>query len=133
MLPHIPESSHRRAEDAQHCAWCGREIVQTGSGRRRRYCGQSCRQRAYEQRRDLAGTTVPVDALILPRSAAEDLTDRLFELRCGAEDVAAAVEAGEDPGDITELCRELVDLARAAEKIRGRVDDARSADDTGDA
>jgi hypothetical protein len=98
--------------------------VQTGSGRRRRYCGQSCRQRAYEQRRDLAGTTVPADALILPRSAAEDLTDRLFELRCGAEDVAAAVEAGEDAEEIAALCRELVDLARAAEKIRGRVDDA---------
>lgn len=122
MLPHIPESSHRRPEGAGRCAWCGREIVQTGSGRRRRYCGHACRQRAYEQRRDLAGTTVPADALILPRATAEDLTDRLFELRCAAEDIASAVAAGEDAAEVRELCGELVDLARAAEKIRGRVD-----------
>nr|WP_297006891.1 hypothetical protein [uncultured Corynebacterium sp.] len=122
MLPHNPESSHRRPPGAPHCAWCGREIVQAGGGRRRRYCSHTCRQRAYEQRRDLAGTSVPADALILSRAAAEDLTDRLFALRCAAEDIAASVEAGEDAADVTALCGELVDLARAAEKIRGRLD-----------
>ncbi|AWT26233.1 MULTISPECIES: hypothetical protein [Corynebacterium] len=123
MLPHIPDPSHRSSEQVTHCAWCGREVTQSGSGRRRRYCGHSCRQRAYEQRRDLAGTSVPADALILPRAAAEELTDRLFELRCSAEDVAEAVAAGEDAESVGALCRELVDLARAAEKIRGRVDE----------
>lgn len=123
MLPQNPESSHRRASDVTHCAWCGREIAQTGSGRRRRYCGHACRQRAYEQRRELAGTRIPEDAVILPRSAAEELTDRLFELRCGTEDVAAAVAEGEDADTVLSLCRELVTLARTAEKIRGRVSD----------
>ncbi len=65
---------------------------------------------------------MPADALILSRAAAEDLTDRLFALRCAAEDIAASVEAGEDAADVTALCGELVDLARAAEKIRGRLD-----------
>lgn len=122
MLPHIPDPSHHRATDLTRCAWCGREIVQPTRGRRRRYCDHSCRQRAYEQRRDLAGTSVPADALILPRATAEELTDRLFELRCSAEDVAAAVAAGEDPTTVGDLCNELVALARAAEKIRGRVE-----------
>ncbi|AGP30739.1 hypothetical protein [Corynebacterium terpenotabidum] len=124
MLPHVPESSHRRRSDVVHCAWCGREIAQTGRGRRRRYCGHSCRQRAYEQRRDLAGTSVPADALILSRETADELTDRLFTLRCSAEDVATAVEAGEDAGAIRELCRELIELAREAEAIRARSDSA---------
>lgn len=122
MLPHIPDPSHRSSGDTTRCAWCGQEIVQSGNGRRRRYCGHACRQRAYEQRRDLAGTSVPADALILPRAAAEDLTDRLFALRCGAEDIAAAVASGEDAASVTALCTELVDLARAAEKIRGHSD-----------
>jgi len=71
----------------------------------------------------LAGTSIPADALILPRSAAEELTDRLFELRCAAEDIAAAVTDGEDASSLLPLCEELISLARTAEKIRGRVDD----------
>ncbi|MGO1703712.1 MAG: hypothetical protein ACTHZT_01370 [Candidatus Corynebacterium faecigallinarum] len=94
--------------------------MQDGPGRRRRYCRQSCRQRAYEQRQALAGTSVPTDALILSSTAAEELTDRLFEIRCGAEDIAAAVVEGEDADSVTALCGELVALARRAETIRSR-------------
>ncbi|MEU4165150.1 hypothetical protein AB0E94_52790, partial [Actinoplanes sp. NPDC026670] len=32
------------------CGWCGNAIVQPTTGRRRRYCDRSCRQRAYELR-----------------------------------------------------------------------------------
>lgn len=35
------------------CKWCGGPVRQTGVGRRREYCGQSCRQRVYETRRAL--------------------------------------------------------------------------------
>lgn len=106
------------------CAWCGRELVQSGSGRHRRYCGQSCRQRAYEQRRRLSGTGLPQDAVVLSRQAADELTDTLFELRCAAEDVRTAVteDAGSvDSDEVAALCTELVEMARAAEKIRRRV------------
>lgn len=112
--------SGRHADAPVRCAWCGREIVQSGAGRRRRYCGQSCRQRAYEQRQALAGTSVPADALILSSGAAEELTDRLFEVRCAAEDVAAAVSDGEGAHSVSALCEELVGLARRAEAIRSR-------------
>ncbi|MDN5723234.1 MAG: hypothetical protein L0J74_03175 [Corynebacterium sp.] len=113
-------TSDRTTPTPVRCAWCGREIVQDGPGRRRRYCRQSCRQRAYEQRQALAGTSVPTDALILSSTAAEELTDRLFEIRCGAEDIAAAVAEGEDADSVTALCGELVALARRAETIRSR-------------
>lgn len=33
------------------CPSCHRPLSQPARGRRRRYCGQSCRQRAYRQRR----------------------------------------------------------------------------------
>ncbi|MGO1949293.1 MAG: hypothetical protein ACTH1D_06635 [Mycobacteriaceae bacterium] len=113
----------------QRCDWCGREIIQEGPGRRRRYCGQACRQRAYEQRQALKGTSVPQDAVILSRSAADELTDTLFEIRCAAEDVGAAVSDGEPVSSVTELCGELVALARAAEAVRGRA----GGDDGGEA
>ena len=36
---------------AARCEWCGDRIaVAVGGGRRKKYCGQSCRQRAYEAR-----------------------------------------------------------------------------------
>lgn len=43
------------------CAVCGAELRRAGTGRRRRYCGGACRQRAYRlrdearHRRDAAG------------------------------------------------------------------------------
>lgn len=33
------------------CAQCGELVRQAGVGRRRTYCSQTCRQRAYEERR----------------------------------------------------------------------------------
>jgi hypothetical protein len=33
------------------CAWCRGKVEQTKRGRPRRYCGRTCRQRAYEMRR----------------------------------------------------------------------------------
>lgn len=128
MSPAMPHDSAAAAATTtttgratpHRCLWCSREINQDGPGRRRRYCGQSCRQRAYEQRQSLKGTSIPADALILTRSTAEELSDRLFEVRCAAEDVHAAVTDGEPTDSITALCEELVGLARDAESIRGR-------------
>ena len=39
-----------RRSRPQPCRWCGREVADAGMGRRRQYCRQSCRQRAYEHR-----------------------------------------------------------------------------------
>ncbi|MEJ6548485.1 MULTISPECIES: hypothetical protein [unclassified Corynebacterium] len=117
MSDHAPDT-HRSSP--QRCEWCNREIIQEGPGRRRRYCSQSCRQRAYEQRQSLKDTTIPADSVILPRATADELTDRLFEVRCAAEDIHAAVSDGEPTDSVLELCQELVTLARDAEGVRGR-------------
>lgn len=100
------------------CVWCGRPVPAVGTGRRRRYCRQSCRQRAYEQRSTARASGLPEDAVVLSAEECAALTDRAFEVRCAAEDVATAVAEGADKSDLARLCEELVALARAAERIR---------------
>lgn len=40
----------RGPDDEPLCGWCGGPLRQPGTGRRRVYCGRSCRQRAFEAR-----------------------------------------------------------------------------------
>ncbi|HLS75466.1 MAG TPA: hypothetical protein VK083_01595 [Nocardia sp.] len=100
------------------CLWCGREIVESESGRRRRYCRQSCRQRAYEHRNSVKGTGIPEDSVILSAQEAADLADRWFAARCAAEDVATAVEEGASREELRQLSATLVQLSREAERLR---------------
>ncbi|GAB2514772.1 hypothetical protein CATRI_06455 [Corynebacterium atrinae] len=107
-----------RNDQVLTCAWCGREINRSGRGRPRKYCSVSCKQRAYEQRNNVTGTTIPQNAVIIHPDRVDTLRDSLFELRCAAEDVATAASEGADPDEINDLCTELVQLARAIEKLR---------------
>ena len=110
---------HRAAGLEASCAWCGKPIeLHRGRGRKRKYCGPSCKQRAYEQRQLLAGTSVDADSVILSRTRVAEIRDQLFALRCAAEDVATAADEGAQPLELRRLCDELVDLARRIEKLR---------------
>lgn len=109
----------RAGKKSAVCAWCGKEIaLNRGRGRKRKYCGPSCKQRAYEQRTLLAGTTVDPDAVILSRQKVTEFRDRLFELRCAAEDVQTAAAEGAPASELGSLCDELVSLAQKLEKLR---------------
>ena len=89
-----------------------------GLGRRRQYCRQSCRQRAYEQRAMVKGTAVPQDAVVLTADEAAELSDRVYQVRCAAEDVATAVEEGAPANEVRQLCEELLRAAKAADGWR---------------
>ncbi|MCG7581310.1 hypothetical protein MHN82_14085 [Mycolicibacterium sp. OfavD-34-C] len=102
----------------QSCRWCGREVADTGMGRRRQYCRQSCRQRAYEQRAMVKGTSVPADAVVLSADEASLLSDRVYEVRCAAEDMAMAIEEGAGPAELRDLCDAVMRAARAADGWR---------------
>jgi hypothetical protein len=93
-------------------------MVDSELGRRRKYCKQSCRQRAYEQRALTEGTSIPADAVILTAAEAADFGDRLFELRCAAEDLATAVNEDADRTTLLQLGDELLERARVAERLR---------------
>jgi hypothetical protein len=106
-------------EGARHCAWCGRRLPDTGRiGRPRRYCAQPCRQRAYERRAAVQRGGLPEDAVVLSSAELADLQDRLFQLRCAAEDVVTAVEDGADAPELRKLAAEVVDNAKALERLR---------------
>ena len=87
-------------------------------GRRRQYCRQSCRQRAYEQRAVVKGTSLPLDSVVLTAEEATQLSDRVYQVRCAAEDVATAVEEGARSAELRELCDALVRAAKAADGWR---------------
>jgi hypothetical protein len=108
----------RRTAPAR-CEWCGRELpVQEGLGRRRRYCAHACRQRAYENRSAHNRGDVPVDAVVLSAAEASDLADRLYQMRCAAEDVATAVSERVSGPELADLVRAMMDAARDAERLR---------------
>lgn len=117
----------------QPCRWCGREVAEAGLGRRRVYCRQSCRQRAYEQRalaKDSAdsadskgpkgskSSAPPADSVVLTAAEAAELADRVYQVRCAAEDVVTAVEEGADAAELRRLCDDLLRAAKAADGWR---------------
>ncbi|WP_082984399.1 hypothetical protein [Mycobacterium sp. 1465703.0] len=110
-----------RRTHPQPCRWCGRDVTDAAMGRRRQYCRQSCRQRAYEQRASLnrnGAAAVPDDAVVLSADDAADLSDRVYQVRCAAEDVATAVDEGAGANELRELCDALIQAARAADGWR---------------
>jgi hypothetical protein len=108
-----------RGRDATYCGWCGRRLEQgTTVGRRRRYCGPSCRQRAYERRSALQRTGLPADAVVLSDTEIAALLDRLFQIRCAAEDVVTAAEDGARADELARMARELAHTARDLERLR---------------
>ena len=115
--PVYPRLVTRRTRP-QPCRWCGRDVSDAGLGRRRQYCRQSCRQRAYEQRAMVKGTAVPEDAVVLTADEAALLSDRVYQVRCAAEDVATAVDEGAPAAEVRQLCEELLRAAKAADGWR---------------
>jgi hypothetical protein len=87
-------------------------------GRRRQYCRQSCRQRAYEQRALVKGTSVAPDSVVLTADEAAQLSDRVYQVRCAAEDMATAIEEGADGPELRDLCDALMRAAKAADGWR---------------
>lgn len=61
---------------------------------------------------------MPVDAVVLSADEAAELSDRVFQVRCAAEDVATAVEEGASAAELRELCHELMRAAKAADGWR---------------
>lgn len=82
------------------------------------YCAQSCRQRAYERRSAVQRGGLPEDAVVLSAAELADLQDRLFQLRCAAEDVVTAAHDGADPDEMQKVAGQVVHVAAELERIR---------------
>lgn len=66
----------------------------------------------------LAGTSIDEDAVILNRNRVAEIRDRLYTLRCAAEDIQTASAEGASADDLAPLCDELVGLAQQLERLR---------------
>jgi hypothetical protein len=64
------------------------------------------------------GTSVPEDAVVLSAEEAAELSDRVYQVRCAAEDVATAVDEGAKGSELRELCDALMKAAKAADGWR---------------
>ena len=64
------------------------------------------------------GTPLPADSVVLSADEAAQLCDRLYQVRCAAEDVATAVHEGAAPEELRTLCAALMRAAQAADGWR---------------
>jgi hypothetical protein len=106
---------HRGSVVERRCGWCRRVLPQQGAvGRPRLYCGQACRQRAYEQRTATAKAGLSGDVVLVTRAELDGLQDRLYQLRCALEDVQTLLS--ERPTK-AELERSLSELLRSTGRL----------------
>ena len=87
---------------------------QSSVGRPRQYCGQACRQRAYEQRSATARAGLSGDVVVVTRAELDGLQDRLYQLRCALEDVQTLLGERHTKA---ELEQSLADLVRSTGRL----------------
>lgn len=64
------------------------------------------------------GSAVPDDAVVLTADEAAELSDRVYQVRCAAEDVATAVAEGAGTAELQQLCEALLHAVKAADGWR---------------
>jgi hypothetical protein len=111
----IRSARRRGHSDERRCGWCRRVLPEQGSvGRPRQYCGQACRQRAYEQRSATSKAGLSGDVVLVTRAELDGLQDRLYQLRCALEDVQTLL--AERPTK-AELERSLSEVLRSTGRL----------------
>lgn len=63
-------------------------------------------------------TGLPAGSVVLSQREFGELADRVFQLRCVAEDIATAAADGADPAELKVLADELTEVAKTVEQIR---------------
>lgn len=64
------------------------------------------------------GTSLAPDSVVLSADEASQLSDRVYQVRCAAEDLATAVDEGAGPDELRQLCDALMQAAKAADGWR---------------
>jgi hypothetical protein len=64
------------------------------------------------------GTSLAPDSVVLTADEASELSDRVYQVRCAAEDVAIAIEEGAEGPELRQLCDALMRAAKAADGWR---------------
>jgi len=104
-------AARRRREptEERRCGWCRAVLpAQESVGRPRLYCGQACRQRAYEQRSATAKAGLSDDVVLVTRAELDGLQDRLYQLRCAIEDVQTVLTEKPTKAELEQSLTELI-------------------------
>ena len=64
------------------------------------------------------GTAVAPDSVVLTADEAAQLSDRVYQVRCAAEDMATAIDEGAGGPELRNLCDALMRAAKAADGWR---------------
>jgi len=64
------------------------------------------------------GTSLAPDSVVLSADEAAQLSDRVYQVRCAAEDMATAIDEGADGSELRDLCDALMRAAKAADGWR---------------
>ncbi len=67
---------------------------------------------------DGQGQLGAADSVVLSADEAAELSDRVYQVRCAAEDVAIAVDEGAEAAELRVLCDALLHAVRAADGWR---------------
>jgi hypothetical protein len=81
-------------------------------GRKRQYCRQSCRQRAYESRQQAVQLGLSESELIVTRQSLEKLLDQVYVLQAAVEDVDRDLQDADDPKEVRRALEWLLSAAR---------------------
>ena len=81
----------------------------TDIGRPRRYCRQSCRQRAYESRRRSAELGLGDDELVVTRNELDDARDRLYLIETALGDARNGIDDRLDPSMLLDRLIDVID------------------------
>ena len=116
-VKHVAAAGQGSGTD-RRCGWCRRVLPQAGSvGRPRLYCGQACRQRAYEQRSATARAGLSEDVVLVKRAELDGLQDRLFQLRCALEDVQTLLGERHTKAELERMLADLVHSTGRLDKL----------------
>lgn len=87
-------------------------MVEGRTGRPRRYCRRSCRQRDYEARRRAAELGLDEAELVMARGEVDELRDQVYVLAAAIEDVDRDLAESSEPEDVAAALAWLLEAAR---------------------
>ena len=106
-------------EVRSRCGWCGAVFIASpGSGRPRKYCKRSHRQRDYEARLEAERRDLGDDELLIERAKLDELRDRLYVLEAACEDVETDLEEDETLNGYRRAVADLLKAARPLLRVR---------------
>ena len=86
----------------------------TDIGRPRKYCRQSCRQRAYESRRRGTELGLGDDELVVTRNELDDARDRLYLIETALSDARDGIDDRLDPSMLLDRLIDVIDATIGA-------------------